>query len=627
MRALAIAAAALTAFAVTATAVQAQLPRDDLAAFAAATETGDAQSAAAAAASLWTVDYAGAGLSGEEVFALKLSLVDGLIEVGAYEAVRPLLQSLIADADDISPIEQAQLYRRSAEIAVALRDWGAADAAVREALALTEGVTGQSSAALAPLLALRLEELSDRLDGDEQRRLRTRLSELRERWTGPSDETTATEEIATGGLETELTEALPPPYPPAEPAPGLADEHAGPRVGGFSDDGAPFEIVPVYYGVNREPSGSNDPNRYYGGRRGALAVGVVNVSVPTRNRAVGEIPRPSVWRGEFRPNPERHVILQDLETFDGLEELAARLRADMEASDRREAFVFIHGYNTEFRGAVERTAQLSVDLAIDGAAIAYSWPSRGGVLGYVADGGQLVAPVVNDLRNFLHYVAQESGADALHLIAHSMGNRYLLEALEEIADDAPRFTRSPPFDEIVFAAPDVDADHFALRVPELRPLARRMTLYASANDRALALSRFINGDYRRAGDANDPVVIEGVLDTIDTSAVSDDAVGHDDFASAALDDFRSVIWHSLTPGARCVLSPRADVNGAGYWALEAGDAAPCERESFDAAMTLWRQTDLAEARRIAAEMAAQADEAVDWAGVSAILEALAVDAR
>ncbi len=180
--------------------------------------------------------------------------------------------------------------------------------------------------------------------------------------------------------------------------------------------------------------------RMYGGDRGELELGVCSVSVP-RDHRVGELESPSVLRLEFRPDPERHVVLvgvhpQPADVF------FAGLRACVEQSPRKEAFVFIHGYNVGFETAVRRTAQIAYDLKFSGAPIVYSWPSRESLIQYTVD-EQNVAWTVPHLVEFLSGVAERSGATSVHLIAHSMGNRALTAALRELAmvrkDAGPRF--------------------------------------------------------------------------------------------------------------------------------------------------------------------------------------------
>jgi esterase/lipase superfamily enzyme len=356
---------------------------------------------------------------------------------------------------------------------------------------------------------------------------------------------------------------------------------------------SPFQLVSIHYGTNREPTGKAEPAQFYGDKRGPLALGIATVSVP-KTRAVGEIPLPSMWHGDFRPDAAKHFILTKMEPIATKDAFAASARAQMEKSKLREALVFIHGYNSDFQSSVFRAAQLAVDLDIDGAAFMYSWPSKGSLPGYVADGAQVIRPLTRSLQELLDIVVQKTGAERVHVVAHSMGNRYLLEALDLIAREIPADQHKPIFQQVVFAAPDVDADDFTDRVKQIGWLAQRMTLYASSKDRALYLSSVINGGYRRAGDAGALVTITG-LDTVDTTEVGGEGLGHGDFADRALDDFRAIVWLSLQPQSRCVLVDRRQPTGGDYWQLTVDQIKTCPAEAFRTAISLLRALGATEA--------------------------------
>ena len=196
----------------------------------------------------------------------------------------------------------------------------------------------------------------------------------------------------------------------------------------------------------------------------------------------------------------------------------------------------MHGFNVSFADAARRTAQLAYDLQLDGAAGFYSWPSRGvpDLLGYTHDENS-VQWTVPHLVAFLEELARDSGAERIHLIAHSMGNRALAAALQEIAWKMAAHPAPPSFAEVILTAPDIDAEVFRGLAQAMRPTARRMTLYASGRDRALKVSHGIHG-YGRAGDVEPEIVVVDGLDSIDASAVDTGLLGHSYFA-----DQRSVI--------------------------------------------------------------------------------------
>ena len=403
------------------------------------------------------------------------------------------------------------------------------------------------------------------------------------------------------------------------PAPRLRRDIRPPGSSANPKD-APFQLVTIHYGTNRVPTGRLEPTQFYGDKRGPLMLGVATVSVP-KLRSIGEIPLPQMWRGDFRPKAAKHFILTKIDPSASIEEFAVSARAQIGKSQRREALVFIHGYNSDFENSAFRAAQLAVDLDVDGAIFMYSWPSKGSLFGYVADGAQVIRPMVRSLQEFLNIVVQKTGAQRIHIVAHSMGNRYLLEALELMARDGRAGAREPIFQQIVFAAPDVDADDFTDRVKELGWMAHRMTLYASSKDRALHLSSILNGGYRRAGDAAAPITVAG-LDTVDTTEVGGEGLGHGDYAGRALDDFRAIIWLSLQPHSRCQLLSRRNPRGGDYWQLTNDEIENCPHEAFRSALSLVRWLGRADAIKYVREKIRGAKDTADVARYAAILPIL-----
>ena len=249
-----------------------------------------------------------------------------------------------------------------------------------------------------------------------------------------------------------------------------------------------WSTVNVYYGTNRlskyglQAPLDADPNEWYSNKRAAtLQYGLCEVSIPDTHE-YGEIERPRVWKFEFRENADRHVMLRSVHPQSESETLAL-ISADLAKSDRNQAFVFIHGYNVTFPEAARRTAQMAFDLKFDGPPIFFSWPSRGKLSGYVADLEEADGAATY-LQQFLEQVAGDTGAQEVHVIAHSMGNRVLAGALDRMAAAAPHRPVAH-FNQILLAAPDIDAERFRNEIaPRVSPRADRMTIYASSQDQS-----------------------------------------------------------------------------------------------------------------------------------------------
>ena len=325
------------------------------------------------------------------------------------------------------------------------------------------------------------------------------------------------------------------------------------RVGARGDDEA-YTTISVYYATDRARTGSAYPAEFYGGERGDLDYGVAEVTIPATHR-FGAVEAPSIWLLEFSESPAKHVVLKSVEPSDK-DAFFARMQKDA-GSERKsdEAFVFVHGFNVSFENGAKRVAQLAHDMSFNGIPILYSWPSRGSVFSYIADTA-VVRLSGRRLSRFLEDVAARAGVSRIHLIAHSMGNRALTDALELMATRRGQADKADPvFEQVVFAAPDLDAGLFAAMIESIRPLAKRLTLYASEEDWALKVSRKLHGNAIRAGQGGEEMLAVPVLDSIDMSALGEDMLAHAYFAddSSALVDLLSLFWRNAAPESRCGL--------------------------------------------------------------------------
>jgi esterase/lipase superfamily enzyme len=298
----------------------------------------------------------------------------------------------------------------------------------------------------------------------------------------------------------------------------------------------------------------------YGGERGELVTGIVDVTIPP-GHVVGQIEAPSLITLEITDDPELHIVLQSIEEMPQ-DAFYAALRERVAQAEDRSAFIFVHGYSTTFEEAAQRTAQIAYDLDFAGAPMMFSWPSQGTKLGYSIDEAN-AEWAVGHMRIFLERVAQEVGPGTVHLLAHSMGNRVLTKALQ-LLPATP--AGQPRFNEVMLAAPDIDASTFKEQIaPAILGSGKRVTLYASANDEALTLSKKVHG-YPRAGDAGEGLVVVAGVDTVDASRVETSLTGHSYFGDnrTVLDDIFRLVRLGMPVDRRPALQAR-DLKGERYW--------------------------------------------------------------
>jgi esterase/lipase superfamily enzyme len=404
-----------------------------------------------------------------------------------------------------------------------------------------------------------------------------------------------------------LAQAPPPPPPPAgeRGLPGIPGGIAGANRRYKQSQG--FATVRVFYGTNRAPTGDLKPALFYGKGRGELQYGYLNVTIPQIHKEAELETQPRWAEYTFVLNEDsmrRRYVLLDQVTPLAKDDFVRALRQQIKDSPSKDLFIFVHGFNNTFEDAARRAAQMAYDLDFDGTPILYSWPSQGFVAAYAADEAA-VGISGRKMADFLETVVSQSGAQRIHVLAHSMGNRALIEALQTyLAKRAPN-ERQHIFGQIVFTAPDVDRDYFIDAIDSLRGTAERVTLYASDNDHALHYSQFVHGA-PRAGTAGGVIIKLAGLDTIDMSAVPADILGHSYFAanSGAIYDIFRILWRGDPPPQRCGMSNRKDSGTLTVWWFNA-DACKGD-DMLEAGVMLKRFGDLAR-ERVMANMSALTD--------------------
>jgi esterase/lipase superfamily enzyme len=273
---------------------------------------------------------------------------------------------------------------------------------------------------------------------------------------------------------------------------------------------------------------------YTGEYSSEIKYGVCEVSIPPIH-VPGELESPSLWmKWEVVEDPDKHIVLKSTQPLPR-DEFFDKLRDTLDTKGKS-LLVFVHGYNVSFEDAARRTAQMAYDLKFPGAPVFYSWPSYNNWYRYPDDKINIERSV-DQIKDFLQQIAIDSKAESINLIAHSMGNVGLTQALAKMGGERPIFN------QVVLAAPDIDARVFREDIaPRITSKANRITLYTSKNDLALVASRFFNSGSRLGDSRDGPVAVPGI-DTIDATDIDTSLLGHSYYGSNAsvLDDISSLL--------------------------------------------------------------------------------------
>jgi esterase/lipase superfamily enzyme len=324
----------------------------------------------------------------------------------------------------------------------------------------------------------------------------------------------------------------------------------------------------VWFATNRLPKNPRNPGLGFRGRRDDhLHFGIARVSIPKAHR-IGETGTTwwrKVLRLQFEDDQLRirecRVMAEAPFWMSIREQLAAR------PPNERMALAFIHGFNVSFHESVVRAAQIGFDLKIPLTAL-FSWPAVGLITptAYKADEASIEASE-QFIEHFLAKLAITQHLEAVHVIAHSMGNRGTLRALERIAANVQAQSKVR-FGQIILAAPDVDREVFIHLAAAHRALSARTTLYACSRDKALWLSKTISRGYPRAG-YPPPITLVSGVDTIDATSVDLEPLGHGYVAQAepVLRDMHAMIKYNKAPAERFGLVKRTH-EALPYWEIQ-----------------------------------------------------------
>jgi len=320
------------------------------------------------------------------------------------------------------------------------------------------------------------------------------------------------------------------------------------------------KICTLFYATNRKPK-----KKGYGDKRSReISLGTCDVYIPESHK-----------RGEISSSLLKKIIKFDMshgelkvksinpkDSFDfwsDLNELLAPLE-----EEEKQALIFLHGYNTSFKDAAIRTAQIAVDIEYPGVTAFFSWPSKGSLWGYLSDEASIQYSE-RYITKFLVDFCNNSGANRIHIIAHSMGNRGLVEAIDTIKKEHSHIK----FGQIILAAPDVDADVFNQKAFAYTEVSDLTTLYVSSKDKAVGASEWIHA-YDRIG-FTPPVK---VIEDIDTIEVDEEVnlldLGHGYFAQhkAILEDIEELLNLNLHAQDRPKLTRKRDKESKRYWKLK-----------------------------------------------------------
>jgi esterase/lipase superfamily enzyme len=260
------------------------------------------------------------------------------------------------------------------------------------------------------------------------------------------------------------------------------------------------------------------------------------------------------------------------------------LRERLALTPRKDAYVYIHGFNNSFADAAFVMAELWHFLGREGVPIIYTWPAGAGagLRGYTRDreSGEYT---IFHLKQFLRILATTPEVERIHLIAHSRGTDVATSALRELFIAAQAAGRDPrsvsKLSNVVLAAADLDLEVVNQRLGAERVGlgVERITIYVSQTDRAIGFSGCLFVSARRVGQVRPEDLSAEQRQNLEVTArtqiidarVSAGAIGHAYFYDhpAVSADLVLLLRDNLEPG-----SPGRPLvqRGANFWEITEG---------------------------------------------------------
>ena len=273
---------------------------------------------------------------------------------------------------------------------------------------------------------------------------------------------------------------------------------------------------------------------------------LASMTLPPSHQA-GSIESP-MWGSA---NSKDHIVLageRELDADEFRAEFASHVSGRIGVN--RDVLVYVHGFNTSFEESRLRSAQIVADIHFGGVPVLFTWPTKAQVFGYVSDKDSAMASR-DALQDVLTQISATPGVGKVHILAHSMGGWLAMEALRQSALSGHR-DLDGHLGEVMLASPDIDMEVFDSQMARIRPA--NVTVFATANDRALSLSSALAQSRQRVGAINpanpeDKARIEAAgAKVYDLSSASAGFIDHDAYAVAP-DVLRSIGAEMATPRA------------------------------------------------------------------------------
>lgn len=271
----------------------------------------------------------------------------------------------------------------------------------------------------------------------------------------------------------------------------------------------------LFYATDRAPATPEDRAEFYANQRGGpLRVGTAVVAMDPPVQTLQELHTltTSAERDRDRtlsvrkvdeigplkvntPNPlanpaSADVLAQASVTF------RREINQQLARTGSRDAYIYIHGYNVDFAYPTLASKELQHFLGYRGAFISYNWPATPNRFAYLRD-LETAQATRRNLRGLIEYLSSETDVQRVHLIGYSAGSRLTFETVYQIALMSKTGESRARLGQVILIGSDLDRHYFTEAIADgLLNSVDQLSIYMSASDSALAMSRLLFGENR-----------------------------------------------------------------------------------------------------------------------------------
>jgi len=360
-------------------------------------------------------------------------------------------------------------------------------------------------------------------------------------------------------------------------------------------DTNPFDRIPydgILFATDRSPATKQDREQYYRNDRGQVVrLGLAEIQFGKKEftwefaRSISmlksrseeypiKITNADEWGIMDSTMPywfDVSLISEDELPADATDRFADAINEQLAVSKKKHVYIYVHGYKVVYENPVLVSAELWHFLGYDGAFIAYAWPSTPSKFAYIKD-SDTAAGYARNFRLLLEFVAENTGAEEIHVIGYSNGTRLVLRAMEQLAlihegESADEIWKQLRLRNVILIGSDLDRGVFGAYLSDgILNVSKHLSIYMSQYDKALGVSQFLTRRQRlgqlwggKGGEIH-PLARQALIDfrdqisfiNVSDAEGSDTGNGHGYFLSSpwASSDILMTMYYGLTPEQR-----------------------------------------------------------------------------